>query len=744
MIANVRGHAPLRVALFVLAICLAFTRMPPAAAQLVTVLSGSVSFSGSLTVQIGQILRFDPNAHTTVEITGNLVVLGTLEMKPAPGIQHTLKFVGVNESAFVGGGTKVLESDRGLWVMGSGRLDLVGDTKAGWNRTGSDPTWKATDELKVAPTALGDYGGQGFASFAMGSPVPQADPSVPKAEVINLTRSVHIQGTPSGRSHVFILSTVPQTIRYVEFRYLGPRQPAEDGTVGVMGRYPLHFHLAGDGSRGSIVEGNVVRDSGNRAIVPHASHGITVRDNVAYDVFDIPYWWDENDISHDSTWEHNFAGFVRVDPPYRGFDNSGFLLGLGERNVSINNAAAGIQGNKQCSGFIWPSSPSGLWGFSGNVAHNNNCSGIFVWQNDDTPHFITDFIAYRNKVAGIDHGAYNNGYIYTNLYLFQNGVAGIINHTFSKGVKPGQSRQTWSCVTVVGSPVGVLLEKSNVDEGLPILFQNLVGKDTGQLVQVSPEALAAGQTLNVRAELVNTGIPCGSSGASAVSVGLVDSGAQWHLYEQLAQSATITRFYYGNPGDVALMGDWNCDGEDSPAMYRPSNGFMYLRNSNTQGVADISYFYGNPSDIPIAGDFNGDNCDTLAIYRPSEGKVYVKDSLGTGVADYSYYFGNPGDQPFTGDFNGDGTDTVGLYRQSAGSVYFRNSNTQGVADFDYFYGNPGDKMLTGDWDLNGTDTLAVYRPSDGKLYVRFTNTQGVADLTLTVGFFKTALTFGRR
>jgi hypothetical protein len=226
------------------------------------------------------------------------------------------------------------------------------------------------------------------------------------------------------------------------------------------------------------------------------------------------------------------------------------------------------------------------------------------------------------------------------------------------------------------------------------------------------------------------------------SVAFVTHDAQFHLYGQLVQGSAVSSFYYGNPGDVALMGDWNCDGVATPAMYRPSNGFMYLRNSNTQGVADVSYFYGNPSDIPIAGDFDGDGCDTLAIYRPTEGRVYVKNSLGTGVADYSYYFGNPGDKPFVGDFNGDGVDTVGLHRESSGFVYFRNSNTQGFADFSYFYGNPGDKMLAGDWDGDGDDSLAVYRPSSGIFYIRYTNTQGFADLALTVGFFKTAVTAG--
>jgi murein DD-endopeptidase MepM/ murein hydrolase activator NlpD len=237
--------------------------------------------------------------------------------------------------------------------------------------------------------------------------------------------------------------------------------------------------------------------------------------------------------------------------------------------------------------------------------------------------------------------------------------------------------------------------------------------------------------------------PLCSEGEVCDTAALVDSGSQFHLYDRVEAGSGVSRFYYGVPGDVPLMGDWDCDGVSTPAMYRPTNGFMYLRNSNTQGVADRDYFYGNPSDLPIAGDFDGDGCDTLAIYRRTEGQVYVKNSLGTGVADYSFYFGNPGDKPFTGDFDGDGVDTVGLHRESTGFVYFRNSNSQGVADFEFFYGNPGDKLVAGDWDRNGTDTLAVYRPSTGQFYVKLHNSQGVADYTLAVGSFVASTVAGR-
>jgi Tol biopolymer transport system component len=220
-------------------------------------------------------------------------------------------------------------------------------------------------------------------------------------------------------------------------------------------------------------------------------------------------------------------------------------------------------------------------------------------------------------------------------------------------------------------------------------------------------------------------------------VGLVEpSTGLWHLNDGWGW---ITSFYYGNPGDYPFVGDWNCDGIDTPGLYRQSDGFVYLRNSNTQGVADIRFFFGNPGDIPLAGDFNGNGCDTVSIYRPSEARIYIINALGAndgglGPAEFDYIFGNPGDKPFVGDFDGDGIDTVGLHRESTGFVYFRQSHTQGIADAEFFYGDPGDRLVAGDWGIiDGVDTPAIFRPSNSTFYFRHTNTQGNADSQFTWG-----------
>ena len=220
------------------------------------------------------------------------------------------------------------------------------------------------------------------------------------------------------------------------------------------------------------------------------------------------------------------------------------------------------------------------------------------------------------------------------------------------------------------------------------------------------------------------------------TVGVQDPATgHWTLRDENTNTKT---FVYGNPGDVPFIGDWNCDGVETPGLYRQSDGFAYLRNSNTTGIADVSFFFGNPGDLPLAGDFDGDGCDTLSIYRPSEARFYVINELGVnggglGTADFSFEFGNPGDLPVFGDWDGNGTETPGLRRPTDGFVYIRNDNGSGFADTSFFYGDPGDLPVAGDWNNDGADTFGLFRPSSGSFFLKNTNVTGVADSTFGIG-----------
>ncbi len=185
--------------------------------------------------------------------------------------------------------------------------------------------------------------------------------------------------------------------------------------------------------------------------------------------------------------------------------------------------------------------------------------------------------------------------------------------------------------------------------------------------------------------------PAGRAAAPSTAASHDAATGIWTLQRPDGTAAT---FYYGNPGDVPMVGDWDCDGIDTPGLYRQADGYVYLRNSNTQGIADVRFFFGDPGDVPLAGDWNGDGCDTVSLYRPAEGRVYIVDDLGSGdrglgAASRTFSFGNPGDVTYADDFDGDGVDDVAVYRPSTGMTYVRLHQTTGPADRTLRDADPG-------------------------------------------------------
>ena len=102
-------------------------------------------------------------------------------------------------------------------------------------------------------------------------------------------------------------------------------------------------------------------------------------------------------------------------------------------------------------------------------------------------------------------------------------------------------------------------------------------------------------SLLIAVALILLSVPLVASSGEAVvemdNVGGVDPDqGRWHL----RSDAGVTTFYYGNPNGFPILGDWDCNGTQTPGMYRQDDGFVYLRNSDTQGVADIRFFFGKP------------------------------------------------------------------------------------------------------------------------------------------------------
>jgi hypothetical protein len=598
-----------------------------------------------------------------------------------------------------------------------------------------DTTWpgrltlRAGDSIQFLNGARLSFGPGGSADW-QGTPTQTWSND---GNVQNLARDINIFGHGDIR---FEAGSLPSIIRYVNVNL----QPLTE-----LGRYPLHWHHAGDGVRGTLVEGVVVMNSTNRAFVPHASHGITFRDTIAKNTIGDAYWWDpppnsgdkESNNSNDITYDHALADGVTSGAIHDQHRFSAFRLGSGSGNTVINSAAMNVEGGRDSSGFHWPEDVAGprAWRFENNVAHHNSANGIFVWQNSNVDHLVDGYRGYANGTSDIDHGAYSNIYAYRNVT-----VDDVQVHALGWSVTGGtigtvetrEHRRQDSSVTFSDVAVGRLIVDN--DRGSGDVAGHYVFTNTGLTFNnVTVRSAVSGTKVTINGETRTFAF----SNTPGHPIGLVDPAqGEWHLR---SSNGSITSFFYGNPNDIPFLGDWDCDGDDTPGLFRQSDAFAYLRNSNSQGNADRRFFFGNPSDIPLAGDFNGNGCDTVSIYRPSTQQFFIvnalgKDGGGLGAADTSFIFGNPGDKPVVGDWDGDGIDEVGLHRESTGLFYWRNTLNTGVADGQIFFGDPGDRFVSGDWGIvDDKDTPAVFRPSNTTFFFRHTLTQGVADSQFVFG-----------
>ncbi len=218
-----------------------------------------------------------------------------------------------------------------------------------------------------------------------------------------------------------------------------------------MGSYPVHLHETGPTD--ATLVGNVVHTSSNRGVVLHATEGVQASDNVVFDVVGHAFYLEESpgmETRHNRL-EGNLALAVHGCPPLapeppedvdaeHDARASGFFF-TDERNALVHNVAAGAR----AAGFWWdednqgpqdnlcggedlllPGAPaeapldaalfayppgydadySGLdttcrGAFVGNVAHTSDW-GLWSEEHKDQVVRITDFLAYKNRIRGIE------------------------------------------------------------------------------------------------------------------------------------------------------------------------------------------------------------------------------------------------------------------------------------------------------------------------------------------------------
>ncbi len=192
--------------------------------------------------------------------------------------------------------------------------------------------------------------------------------------------------------------------------------------------------------------------------------------------------------------------------------------------------------------------------------------------------------------------------------------------------------------------------------------------------------------------------------------------------------------------NVPVPADYDGDGIEEVAIWRPENGYWYISTANkpwnSKGDECIISQFGTKGDIPVPGDYNGDGKDEMAVWRPSEGVWYISldnQSFNSDAQNYrAIHLGQWGDIPVPGDYDGDGQIEIAVWRPYLGNWIISMDNHPFSEDDNTIetiqWGGEKDIPVPGDYNGDGKTNIATYRPgSIGSWYISLDNSSSSAE-----------------
>ncbi|MEN3309541.1 MAG: hypothetical protein V7603_5743, partial [Micromonosporaceae bacterium] len=368
----------------------------------------------------GDVVTVPPGRQVLVDVDlpklGGLVVLGELAFADRPTTVRT-RYVMVHGTFWMGTDAHPLTSAITLVLdgaptdamamgatsmgadvfsaMGGGRIEMHGRSEGRtWTRlaqtapagatslTLMDPVgWQAGDRIvlsssdidvdhkeRLAVTAVSADGKTvtvdkalryGHASVVTTFTAGGESRSVPeRAEVGLLSHNLRITGpdnapTTKFGGHVMVMSGGVLRMSNVELYAMGQ--------VGVLGRYPIHWHFAGDGS-GSLVDSVSVHDSFNRFVTIHQTNNVHVNGVVADETLGHGFFL-EDGVEQHNVLTGNLVMGVRTVPAGKAIRKSDAI----PAEFWISNPANDLVGNSAAGG-----KGLGIWYDFNNDSDNTN------------------------------------------------------------------------------------------------------------------------------------------------------------------------------------------------------------------------------------------------------------------------------------------------------------------------------------------------------------------------------------
>lgn len=185
---------------------------------------------------------------------------------------------------------------------------------------------------------------------------------------------------------------------------------------------------------------------------------------------------------------------------------------------------------------------------------------------------------------------------------------------------------------------------------------------------------------------------------------------RWYSRDSGSNSMRVAR--WGANGDKPLLSK-DTEGTSLYTVFRPDTGIWYVFPYSGGYSA---FQWGMSGDKALIFDWSttaGTTKTSEMIFRPVDGTWWIHSGTGGGS---SLKFGQQGDIPMLADFDGDGTDERTVFRPSNGTWYFLNTETNQTQTISF--GASGDIPVPADYDADGIADVAIFRPSTGDWWFR--------------------------
>ena len=360
----------------------------------------------------------------TIDRSGYLEI-GTSNNPIPSGIKTTVQLAATQEG---GAGIDVMGH---LEIHGSPlgntftKLDKSAENGTTILTLANNVSWNTGDHVVITSTSLNTteteentiasvYGNQITLTQPLQNPHDGIAPA--KGEVADLTRNIVVTSLDHGihAMGVMFMQGSKGGISYAEFSHLGG--------LGILGKYPIHFHHVQNSMQGTVVDGISVWDSHNRFITIHNSDNITVKNSVGYNSTGHGFFL-EDGTEENNTLANNIAiltipGNIRPDDG----GAAGFWIQNPMNSVTGNIAVSGSGSgfdfslpsdapevipldkrnlNESLSQKTTPTVLT-IGSFAGNEAHSNAGDGFHLYRLDEGN--STDFNVFSNMKMWRNNG----------------------------------------------------------------------------------------------------------------------------------------------------------------------------------------------------------------------------------------------------------------------------------------------------------------------------------------------------